>query len=164
METKKWKNFRTGQILDIPAKSDPEALIDQIEEYEKETGKEWPGGMDAYGREIIDPRPMVVESKPLTMEQKILNQFIIANNKAMIERENLPWDMSTPEAVQNTLREVLDLDMPEDEAEFISAYTVLPMAQDYPSMPEGPGPQVGSKGDPPADPTPEPEPDPAPQQ
>ena len=31
-------------------------------------------------------------------------------------------------------------------------------------MPEGPGPQVGSKGDPPADPTPEPEPDPAPQQ
>ena len=104
-------------FIDVAFKRDVDEVISEIEKDEEVKQKTNPdyyysGGLDEHGREIPDPRPVVAEVKPLTMEQKIINQLIVAHNKAAIERSNLPpeWDLSDPEQ----MREILDLDIPDE--------------------------------------------------
>ena len=145
------KKFRQalGGWIDVPLKDDPKetkAFVETVEEAIKKEQKSlyekvpddptftYQGSLDELGREIPDPRVIVEDVKPLTQDQKILNQFIKMHNRAAIEKENLPWKMDTKEDVQKAVKEAFDLDMPEEEAEFISQYEVMPMAQDWPDL------------------------------
>jgi len=155
------KKFRTKlrKFIDVKPKEDPKKVLKMVKDIEEATKEPFTGGLDEYGREIPDPRPQVVDVKPLTQEQKVLNQFIMAHNKAALELQNLPWDMSTPEKARESMAEMLNLDMPEEQAEFISNYEVIEMAQDYPQLPDQvlePAPEP----EPAAEPAPEPAPSP----
>ena len=119
-EFRKRFNLKTGQWENIPFKLDPEEVQSDIEAEEDEIKASqknpdpdpiYQTRMDNYGREVIDPRPIQVEVKELTQEQKIWNQFVAANNKAALEFENLPeaWDFSTPEAAAKTLEDILEM-------------------------------------------------------
>jgi hypothetical protein len=122
--------FRIGlrRAVEVPFKLNPIQVAEDLD-----AGVVAEGRLDQVGREIPDPRPIVVDSTPLSMEQKVLNQFIAAHNRAVLERDNLPWDTSSPEALAATIRDVLNMDMPDDEIEMISQYEYMPMAEDYPS-------------------------------
>ena len=128
-------DLKTGLKVELPFKEDPDVVLEDVKAIEEVTKKPYNGAIDEYGREIPDPRPMVVDVKPLTMEQKIFNQFLMAHNKAKLELENLPWDMSTPEKAKQAMEDMLNLDMPDETAEFISNYEVMEMAQDWPELP-----------------------------
>ena len=140
MKTKRF-NVKTKQFEEIDFKLDPTIVLEAIEADEAAQKAALPkkspltakyeGGLDEYGREIPDPRPVVVETKPLTKEQKVMNQFILAHNKAVLERDNLPYDFSTPEAARESIKEMLDLDMEMEVPEFISDYEYMPMAENW---------------------------------
>jgi hypothetical protein len=136
MSTKKPKmlqrlSVKLKQFIKIPLKTPVDEVKSMVESLESTTKEPFKGALDEFGREIVDPRPVVVEVRPLTQEQKIWNQFAIAQQKAAIEYENLPWDLSTPEKVKEVMKELLNFDMPEDEMEFVSQYETIGMAEDY---------------------------------
>jgi hypothetical protein len=138
-------NFLLKKMVEIPFKNDPvelkkevQALEDSINKGKKKTDQkyEFQGGLDEHGREIPDPRKKVVEEKKLTMEQRVFNQFVQAHNKAVLERDNLPgnFDLSTPEKVKQTIKEMWDLDMPDENSQWLSQYEVIPLAEDWPTV------------------------------
>ena len=160
------KKFRSAskEFIEVPFKDDPDAIKDAFDLFDDD-GFPVPS-QDEYGREIIDPRPMVVEVEELSLEQKKFNQLVLAHNKAVIEKTNLAtsfgWDFSTPEKAKASLAEMLNLDMPDEQAEMFSAYEFVDLAQDYPTLPD-PEPQpVNSTGKRADDPTVDAPPAPAP--
>jgi hypothetical protein len=137
-------NFLKKVFEDIPFKSDPVALKKDVNALEEAANKgkkktdpkfEFQGGIDEYGREIPDPRKKIVEEKKLTMEQRVFNQFVQAHNKAVLEKDNLgaSFDLSSPEKVKETIKELWNLDMPDENAEWLSKYEVVPLAEDWPT-------------------------------
>lgn len=162
--TLKRLNFRTGEFELIPLKGDFNEIKDLFDSFDDDPENEGQTMvlLDEWGREVPDPRPMVVEVKELTTEQKIFNQYVLAHNKAALELQNLPWDMSTPEKAKAVINDLLNLDMPEQEMEFISSYETLEMAEDYPELPPQLDPAPAPAPAPEPDPTPAPTPDPEP--
>jgi hypothetical protein len=133
-----WEGARRV-FIECPEKIDPEETKAYYDSADEE-GRYVLPQLDKVGREIPDPRPLVVEVKPLTKEQKIFNQFVAAHNKAVLERDNLlqyglDLDFTTPETAKASIDALLDLDMPDEVAEFVSEYEYIPMAEDWPELP-----------------------------
>jgi len=122
-------NLKTYLIDKFVKEFTKDEVKEILKKESKKKGYKVDSCIDEHGREVLDQTKIVTEVKELTPDQRRYKEFVKAHNKAVLEKENLGFDISNPEV----LKDLLDLEMEDEKPEFFSQYEYLPMPEDIPT-------------------------------